>query len=185
MGIDPSPIHQDTVKHYVLHGVNHVKNITWKTTLHMFASVGQLMKLKIRCIHNPIYWTCWRKIYNCVINNRAEIPAQLTLSGKNPMNYSFLTIVLAYVLLTAAIWKLLEDSLAPCSKKFWLLGAQDLHEKDIFTVTFEVVVKSTQQPLYICVKVDRLNFSCESLTDVGILPSLILWIIMQVTGFQK
>ena len=63
------------------------------------------------------------------------------------------------------------DDLTHCNKKVMAVGGNILTCKGWILVNFQVGNKQTQQKLFVCDNVDRIYFSRDACTEVGILPT--------------
>ena len=102
-----------------------------------------------------------------------EIPAQISLPGKAPVETQIFPDSGASICLAGTrhmdTLKINEKDLIPCSRKVMAVGGSVLTCKGYINACFTVGHKNSQQPLYICEKVDRIYFSRQACLDVDIL----------------
>ena len=102
-----------------------------------------------------------------------EIPAQLTINGREPVRISIFPDSGASICLAGTshlnTLGLKETDLSPCHKKVMAVGGSVLTCKGRIEVEFRIGDRSTHQTLYICDRIDRVYFSREGCTEVGIL----------------
>ena len=64
-----------------------------------------------------------------------------------------------------------HNSLIPCSKQFIVIGGSKLQCPGWLPITFQLSGLQTNQPSFICDKIDRLYFSKQGCVNLNIFPS--------------